>query len=94
MLTNKACNGDIIHPLGMMFASSLNLCGALTSLIVSSKDRGNPFYYTAMATSAIYIASNAVKVAQVYQKNKQSFVDAELARREENSKLTEIIIQK
>ncbi|CAB4214000.1 hypothetical protein UFOVP1454_13 [uncultured Caudovirales phage] len=81
---------ELIQPLGMMCASSLNVIGGAILLMVSEKDRSNPFIYTAMTTSLIYVVSNAIKSYQVHQEQVQSFQEREKAKRE----LSAVVIEK
>ena len=89
----KCWSKEYVQPAGMFIASSLNLFGAAISLMISDKDRTTPLFYTAMCTSAIYMASNATKIYQIRQQNVLSFEEKELARRDVQRELTEIIIE-
>ena len=80
---------DYIQPAGMLAASTLNLAGAGIHQLTSATDRDNPFYYTAMTTSAMYMVANGYAAKKVYD----SHVQAEKERRKP-APLQEIIIQK
>lgn len=75
----KTCwERGLIQPLGMAIGSTINLCGAITSLVISvNKDKVDPlpFICTAMFTSFLYVASNSYRS---YQICKQPVVDTEL----------------
>ena len=70
-----------------MVASSLNFFGAAISLLSSNNNVITPLYYTAMATSFLYMSSNAVKIYQIRQSN----VEAEMERRA--ATLQEVTVQ-
>jgi hypothetical protein len=59
------------QPAGMLLASSLNFFGAVAGLITVPDSRTNPFFYTAMVTSSIYMLSNGLKVFQEIKKDTQ-----------------------
>ena len=80
---------DYIQPVGMLAASTLNLAGAGVHQLTSTADRDNPFYYTAMTTSAMYMVANGYATKKVYD----SHVLAEKERRKPVP-LQEIVIQK
>lgn len=87
-----------IHPLGMLAASSLNFFGAISAMIAVPSSRSNPFFYTAMATSLIYMLSNGIKVAQEFRQNRNAtkaeleeilssgMIEKEMARREQQAR--------
>jgi membrane carboxypeptidase/penicillin-binding protein len=77
------------QPAGMLFASSLNFFGAIASLIAIPSSRNNPFFYTAMVTSGIYMASNIIKVAQELSKDRQKTWQEKETSRQELSVLEE-----
>ena len=71
-MSNEKCfPKDAIQPAGMLFASSVNFLGALAGLIVSPETRTNPFFYCAMFTSCLYMASNGLRVKQLWNKPKE-----------------------
>lgn len=56
---------DLVQSIGMTIASSLNFFGAIAALVVNPDNRNNPFFYTAMTTSFLYIMSNGYKTYQL-----------------------------
>lgn len=62
---------EAAHPAGMLLASSLNFFGAIAAMIAVPSSRNNPFFYTAMATSSIYMISNGLKLYQELSKPKE-----------------------
>ena len=82
---------DYVQPVGMLAASTLNLAGAGVHQITSTADRDNPFYFTAMTTSAMYMVANGYAAKKVYDSHRR----AEEARRNKPTvALQEIVIQK
>ena len=95
-MPKKECfPSNAIQPAGMLVASSLNFFGAIAAMIAVPSSRNNPFFYTAMVTSSIYMFSNAVKLCQEVNKERQeplttelrevainTFVQREIARRD------------
>ena len=59
---------EAAHPAGMLLAWSLNFFGPITAMIAVPSSRNNPFFYTAMATSSIYMISNGLKLYQELSK--------------------------
>ena len=55
---------SVIAPLGMMLASSLNIFGGMAAIGLNPENRGNPFFYTAIATSGIYAFVNAIELVR------------------------------
>lgn len=84
-----------IQPAGMLLASSLNFFGAVASVMLVPSSRDNPFFFTAMITSLIYMLSNGTKLVQELRKEKPQelteivilgAVDREMQRREAQAK--------
>ena len=87
---------EYAQPAAMGLASLANVIGGIGAIMVGA-DRTvngiNPFFYIAMATSAVYVAANAIKVGQIYTEQKKTWAEIEIERRN-TSELMEIIIER
>lgn len=79
---------EYVQPALMGAASLLNIMGSGVAILVGADrtpdGKTNPFFYTALTTSVLYLGANVFKMGQIYQA--RSFVQTEELRRLNNEK--------
>jgi len=80
---------EYIQPALMGAASLLNIMGSGVAIFVGAdrtqEGKVNPFFYTALTTSVMYLGANVFKMGQIYQA--RSWVETEDQRRLHNEQI-------